>query len=153
VRLVARKNPIGVEIIAFSASGVVSSGTMLTLLHVLVMVVKAALTTRADLVIENLALRQQVAVLKEKRPKPSLLHVNVTANPRSAWVVQQLREAFPGDDVPSHLIHDRDSIFSDLVDGAAMSMGITPSRGLPPSCAGAPRRRLPGRASACTRRL
>jgi transposase InsO family protein len=30
--------------------------------------------------------------------------------------------------VPRHLIHDRDSIFSDLVDGAAMSMGITPQR-------------------------
>jgi len=254
---------------------------MLTLLRILVMVVKAVLTTRADLVIENLALRQQVAVLKEKRPKPSLtaadrllwvalkqswprwadaliivkpetvvawhragfrlywrwksrargkpgrppiasevrdlvrrmaaenptwgaprihgelrmlgfhvaertvqrympkrpapvgsverwtaflrnhaaaiaamdlftvptatfrvlyvfvaihhasrrvLHVNVTANPHSAWVVQQLREAFPGDDVPRHLIHDRDSVFSALVDGAVTSMGITPKR-------------------------
>jgi hypothetical protein len=33
-----------------------------------------------------------------------VLHVNVTDHPTSPWVVQQLREAFPGDDVPRFLM-------------------------------------------------
>ena len=57
-----------------------------------------------------------------------ILHVNVTEHPGSQWLVQQLREAFPGDEVPRHLLHDRDCIFSDLVDGAITSMGIEPKR-------------------------
>jgi transposase InsO family protein len=57
-----------------------------------------------------------------------ILHVNVTAHPGTQWVVQQLREAFPGDDVPRHMIHDNDSLFGDVVDAAVRSMGIKPKR-------------------------
>ena len=44
-------------------------------------------------------------------------HVNVTANPTEQWVLQQLREAFPGDeDHPiRYVIHDNDAIFSKRV--------------------------------------
>ncbi len=35
------------------------------------------------------------------------LHFNATFNPTSAWVIQQLREAFPFDTAPRHLIFDR----------------------------------------------
>lgn len=38
-------------------------------------------------------------------------HVNVTAHPTASWVVQQLREAFPGGETPRYLLFDRDSIF------------------------------------------
>lgn len=41
-----------------------------------------------------------------------MLHFNVTRHPTSAWVSQQLREAFPYDTAPQYLIHDRDSIFN-----------------------------------------
>jgi hypothetical protein len=41
-----------------------------------------------------------------------VLHFNVTRHPTSAWVSQQLREAFPYDSVSRDLIHDRDTIFS-----------------------------------------
>ena len=41
-----------------------------------------------------------------------ILHFNVTRHPTSAWVSQQLREAFPYDTAPKYLIHDRDSIFN-----------------------------------------
>jgi transposase InsO family protein len=57
-----------------------------------------------------------------------VLHVNVTDHPSPPWVVQQLREAFPGEDVPCFLIHDRDSIFSDRVVGATRNMGIESKR-------------------------
>jgi hypothetical protein len=39
-------------------------------------------------------------------------HFNVTRHPTSAWVAQQLREAFPYDTAPKYLINDRDAIFN-----------------------------------------
>ncbi len=40
-----------------------------------------------------------------------ILHFNVTRNPESNWVVQQLREAFPFETSHKHLIFDRDTKF------------------------------------------
>ncbi len=41
-----------------------------------------------------------------------ILHFDVTEHPLASWVVQQLREAFPYDTAPHHLVFDRDAIFS-----------------------------------------
>jgi putative transposase len=41
-------------------------------------------------------------------------HVAVTAHPTAAWTAQQLREAFPLDEAPGYLIHDRDHAFDHL---------------------------------------
>ena len=57
-----------------------------------------------------------------------ILHFNATFNPTAAWVIQQLREAFPFETAPSHLIFDRDSIFSGAVVGFVKSMGTRPCR-------------------------
>ncbi|MBF0447995.1 MAG: transposase [Magnetococcales bacterium] len=40
-----------------------------------------------------------------------IVHFNVTTNPTSAWVIQQIREAFPWDTAPRFLLHDRDPLF------------------------------------------
>ena len=40
-----------------------------------------------------------------------VVHVAVTDHPTAAWTAQQLREAFPWDDAPRYLVHDRDSAF------------------------------------------
>jgi putative transposase len=50
-------------------------------------------------------------------------HVAVTAHPTAAWTAQQLREAFPWDQAPRYLLHDRDHAFSGL-GTTAKSMGI-----------------------------
>jgi len=50
-------------------------------------------------------------------------HFNVTANPTTEWLKQQLREAFPYDAAPRYLLHDRDTIFSGL-EGFLETMGI-----------------------------
>ncbi len=55
-----------------------------------------------------------------------VLHVNVTAHPTSAWVIQQLREAFPDETSIRFLIHDNDSIFSDRVLDWIAQLGIEP---------------------------
>jgi putative transposase len=40
------------------------------------------------------------------------VHVAVTAHPTAAWTAQQLREAFPEDQAPRYLLHDRDNAFA-----------------------------------------
>jgi putative transposase len=57
-----------------------------------------------------------------------ILHFDVTAHPSSAWVIQQLREAFPLDSAPRYLIFDRDSVFSAEVVSTMKSFGIKPTR-------------------------
>jgi putative transposase len=53
-----------------------------------------------------------------------LLHVNVTAHPTAAWTLQQLREAIPSDHAYRFLIHDRDSIFSQMLDQNIRHLGL-----------------------------
>jgi putative transposase len=57
-----------------------------------------------------------------------ILHFNVTRQPTSAWVVQQLREAFPYDSAPRYLIFDRGASFNDDVGDTIKSFGIQPKR-------------------------
>jgi putative transposase len=39
------------------------------------------------------------------------VHVAVTAHPTATWTAQQLRDAFPWDQAPRFLLHDRDHAF------------------------------------------
>ncbi len=57
-----------------------------------------------------------------------ILHFGATYHPTSAWVIQQLREAFPYDTAPRYLIFDRDSIFSSAVVEFIKAMGTKPVR-------------------------
>jgi len=57
-----------------------------------------------------------------------ILHWNVTRHPTSAWVAQQLREAFPYDPATKYLIFDCATNFSGEVIDTVKSFGITPKR-------------------------
>jgi transposase InsO family protein len=57
-----------------------------------------------------------------------ILHFNVTRHPTSAWVIQQLREAFPYDSAPGCLIFDRGTNFNQEVVDTVKSFGIQPKR-------------------------
>ena len=57
-----------------------------------------------------------------------ILHFNVTKHPTSAWVVQQLREAFPNNTAPGYLIFDRGTNFNTEVINMVRSFGIEPKR-------------------------
>lgn len=57
-----------------------------------------------------------------------ILHCNVTRHPSSAWISQQLREAFPDDSAPDYLIFDRGANFNDEVISTVRSFGIQPKR-------------------------
>ena len=64
------------------------------------------------------------AILDHGRRK--ILHVSAVARPSAAWVIQQLREAFPGETEFRYLIHDNDSIFGPDVTKAAREIGLIP---------------------------
>jgi transposase InsO family protein len=61
-----------------------------------------------------------------------VVHVAVTCHPTAAWTAQQLREAFPWDQTPAYLIHDRDLAFQALM-ATAKTMGIEDVRTAPRS--------------------
>lgn len=57
-----------------------------------------------------------------------ILQCNVTRHPTSAWVSQQLREAFPYDATAKYLIFDRATNFGGEVIDTVKSLGIEPKR-------------------------
>jgi transposase InsO family protein len=57
-----------------------------------------------------------------------IFHCNVTRHPTSAWVVQQLREAFPYDTAPGYLIFDRGTQFNEEVIETVKNFSIKPKR-------------------------
>jgi transposase InsO family protein len=57
-----------------------------------------------------------------------ILHFNVTRNPTSAWIPQQLREAFPYDCAPRWLIFDRGCNFNSDVAETIRCFGAEPKR-------------------------
>jgi putative transposase len=62
-----------------------------------------------------------LAILAHERRR--VVHIAVTDHPTAAWTAQQLREAFPWNEVPHYLIHDRDSEFHAWTTTAA-ALGI-----------------------------
>jgi transposase InsO family protein len=52
-----------------------------------------------------------------------VIHVAVTEHPTATWTVEQLREAFPWDQAPRFLVHDRDHAFDGWAD-TAKAIGI-----------------------------
>jgi putative transposase len=53
-----------------------------------------------------------------------ILRFNVTAHPTAEWMGQQLREAFPFEQLPRYLLRDRDRIFGDDFREQVRDMGI-----------------------------
>jgi transposase InsO family protein len=52
-----------------------------------------------------------------------VVHVAVTDHPTSAWTAQQLRNAFPHEECPAYLLHDRDGAFAGIA-GTLAAMQI-----------------------------
>jgi putative transposase len=51
-------------------------------------------------------------------------HFGVTTRPTPAWVAQQLRDAFAGNEPPRYLIRDHDGIYGETVQDCIKSLGI-----------------------------
>jgi len=60
-----------------------------------------------------------------------IVHVAVTAHPTAAWTAQQLRNAFPENEAPHYLLHDRESVFAHVattLEGMNIVLGHGPLR-------------------------
>jgi putative transposase len=53
-----------------------------------------------------------------------IVHFNVTAHPTAEWTAQQLREAFPFEQIPRYLLRDRDRVFGGEFRKDVKAMGI-----------------------------
>ena len=53
-----------------------------------------------------------------------IVHFNVTAHPTAEWTAQQLREAFPFEQIPRYLLRDRDRIYGGEFTKDVKAMGI-----------------------------
>jgi hypothetical protein len=106
------------------------------ILAVVVHTRRSLLRSRFDLAMENVALRQQLAVMKQRRTRPRLRGTDRrfwvvlcrvwsgTAHPTAEWIIQQLREAFPFDTAPRYLILDRDGKYGSVVPEKLRSWGV-----------------------------
>ena len=67
----------------------------------------------ADLfVVPTVSFRLLFALVILAHDRRQIVHVAVTEHPTAAWTAQQLRNAFPENEAPRYLLHDRDSVFA-----------------------------------------
>ena len=67
----------------------------------------------ADLfVVPTVTFRLLFVLIILAHDRRQIVHVAVTEHPTAAWTAQQLRNAFPENEVPRYLLHDRDSVFA-----------------------------------------
>jgi len=52
-----------------------------------------------------------------------LVWINVTINPSADWIARQITEAFPWNEAPLYLIHDRDQVYGVAVRHRLRAMG------------------------------
>jgi hypothetical protein len=64
------------------------------------------------------------AFLVSAHDRRRILDFNVTAHPTEEWTGQQLREAFPFDQLPRYLMRDRDAIFGNAFTEQMREMDI-----------------------------
>lgn len=62
-----------------------------------------------------------------------LVHFNVTEHPTEQWTAQQIVEAFPWDEAPRYLLHDRDSIYGASFQRRVTGLGLEEVRTAPRS--------------------
>jgi Integrase core domain len=55
-------------------------------------------------------------------PRP--VWINVASHPTAEWIARQITEAFPWDEAPRHLIHDRDQVYGAAATRRLRTMGI-----------------------------
>ena len=89
---------------------------------------KDAIAAMDFFTVPTASLRMLYVLFVIEHRRRGIVHFNVTFNPTSAWVIQQLREAFPYDTAPKHLLFDRDTIFSPAVVRFVRAMGTQPTR-------------------------
>ena len=67
----------------------------------------------ADLfVVPTITFRLLFVLVLLEHDRRRIVHTSVTAHPTAPWISQQFRNAFPDDQAPRYLLHDRDTAFA-----------------------------------------
>jgi putative transposase len=74
--------------------------------------------------VPTLRFQVQYVFLVLAHDRRRIVHFNVTAHPTTEWTGQQLREAFPFDQLARYLLRDRDAIFGQDFREQARDVGI-----------------------------
>ena len=74
--------------------------------------------------VPTIRLRMMFVFLILEHRRREVLHFNVTEHPTSAWVAQQMVEAFADRETPRYLIRDRDGVYGNEVWRRLKSMRI-----------------------------
>jgi transposase InsO family protein len=69
----------------------------------------------------NFRLLSVLVILRHERRRP--ISLSVTDHPTAEWIAQQITEAFPWNEAPSHLIRDRDARYGHAVLRRVAAMG------------------------------
>ena len=75
-------------------------------------------------VVPTAAFRLLCGLIILRHDRRRIVHNSVTARPTASRVAQQIREAFPWDTGPRHLIRDRDGIYGATFRTTVAAMGI-----------------------------
>ena len=70
----------------------------------------------------NFRLLSVLVILRHERRR--LITLSVSDHPTAEWIAQQITEAFPWDEAPTHLIRDRDARYGHAVRRRLVAMGI-----------------------------
>jgi transposase InsO family protein len=69
----------------------------------------------ADLfVVPTVTFRMLFVLVIVAHDRRRIIRADVTAHPTAGWIAQQLRNAFPEDQAPRYLVHDRDGAFAEV---------------------------------------
>ncbi len=89
---------------------------------------REVLTAMDFFTVQTVTFRLLYVLFVVRYRRRTVVRLSVTLHPTSAWVRQQLREAFPFDELPRYLLMDRDAIFSAEVARTPTVMQIRPIR-------------------------
>jgi len=83
------------------------------------------LVALAFLVVPTVTYKVLFVLLMHSHHRRHVVHVNVTAHPTAEWTAQQVVEAFPLDEAPQYLLHDRDRSYGTAFRQRVRTLGIT----------------------------
>lgn len=75
-------------------------------------------------VVPTVAFRILYCLVILRHDRRRLVSFGVTSSPTAEWIARQITEAFPWDDAPGYLIHDRDGAYGQVVTRRLRAMGI-----------------------------
>jgi len=76
------------------------------------------------LVVPTIGFRLLFVLVILRHERRRLISLSVTAHPTAEWIVRQITDAFPWDEVPDYMIRDRDGSYGQAVTKRLAAMGI-----------------------------